>query len=331
LPVAGISPGSPGDLCNGITLTATSSTSGISYEWHYGNDPRILSNSQFMFLAVSNNPAGLYSVFVTDSNSCRSANPAVFVYTPEDQTSSYTLLAFDEINIGEFNTVENGAAGVTGDRGMIQLMRGSKVNGPGSFVKAKVILVQPSSIVLKKIFEPVDVVLPDMQYSNSQEATKTVIVPSRTTVTINGNNMNIQVRENCSVTITGNNYGRIEIGKGSEVIFTRPVLDLGELVTTGASVRSPTSIQFSAAAQDLIRVRVRKGVDIGAFGHVNDGSPASPPPDVAFYIGDSRTNPGILNINPEEPSSIRALMFRAARSWWATMHGAEPGVKQDNR
>lgn len=275
LPEASIVASTPDEFCNGVTLTAYSSTTEWEYAWSRGDQ------TQSIFLNSGVDPEGLYSVYVTDQNGCTSAIPAYYTYKPQNLTSSYTILGFKEVQLGENNVVLNGSVGITGKNRTAQIKKGAVVNSPGSFVKADNIQAHQTAVILKKIYDPVTTVLPTMYYNTTSGISGKIKVKKNMTTTINAEYVDIEIEENCIVTINGSVYGEIKIGKGSRVIFNSISIDLKEMKTEDSKVYKPTSIEFTQDAQ----IRVNDKVEISKYNFVNPYNS-----NVIFYIGQRHEN-----------------------------------------
>ncbi|MBE0649149.1 MAG: HYR domain-containing protein [Bacteroidales bacterium] len=270
LPEASIEASTPDEFCNGVTLTAYSSTTEWEYAWSRGD------LTQSIFLNSGVDPDGLYSVYVTDQNGCTSPIPAYYTFASQNLTSSYTILGLKEVKLGEQNIVQNGSVGVTGKNRKAEIKKGAVINSPGSFVKADKIYAHRTAVILKKIYDPVTTTLPTMYYNTTSGISGKIKVKKNTTTTISTEYVDIEIGENCHVTITGSVYGEIEVDKGSTVIFTSSSIDIEELKTDDSKVYKPTSIEFAYHAQ----VRVKDKVEIGKNNFVNPYNS-----NVIFYIG----------------------------------------------
>ncbi len=271
LPEASIVASSADDFCNGVTLTAYSSTTENEYLWSRGDF------DQSIFLSSAVDQPGVYTVYVTDQNGCTSPEPAEYVYEPENLTSSYTILGFKEVHLGENNVVESGSVGLTGVNRKAHIKKGAEVASPGSFVKADQIEAHPTANILNAIYDPVTTVLPTMYYNTNGDISGKIEVKKNTTTTIDVEYVDIIIKENCDVTITGSVYGKIEIGKGSSVVFTSSSIYLEKLKVEGKQENTPSVVEFSQDAQ----VMVKEKVEVGKYISVNPTNS-----NVVFYIGE---------------------------------------------
>lgn len=285
LPVASITASDANDFCNGVTLTAHSSTSEYLYEWSTGEtDPSI-------FLSIDQDVPGDYSVIVTDLNGCLSASPAVYTYAPEDLGSSYTIIGLTKCLVGPRNHVINGSVGLKAEAGVARFKVRSTVNGEGSFVKADNIFAHPKALIDSPIYDPANPSLPDMEYNTTTGTFTNLKVPSGTTATIDEEYLNLDIKQNCTVIINGSIYGNVRIGRGCSVTFTSPDIYLINLSIKNTSASSPSEILFSGDTH----LKVRLNVIIDSYCTINAASY-----NVVFYIGeDTESVNGLFQIRDE--------------------------------
>lgn len=259
-PTASITYSGLNTYCNGITLTAHSSTSEGSYLWSTGE------TTQSIFLNTEDYKAGNYSVNVTDKSGCTSTSAATYTYAPAGHISSYTIIAKNSISFEEKNIVQSGSIGVTSSCGKIELERYSEVNSANSFVKAKYITLDCKSKVANKVLAPAVVTLPAMEYNTNTGCYTTVTVCDNHNATVSVNNRNITIGKNCNVTVTGTVYGTITIGENSQVTFTQPVINLQNLNTKGGTKFGVYSyITFN---QDT-KIRIKNQLNLEKHTYVN--------------------------------------------------------------
>lgn len=279
-----IEPTTPDNFCSGVTLEAMPGNTTASFLWSNN------STSQTLFLGLTD-PPGMYTVTVSDPSSCLSINTASYYYATQDLVSSYTLLGFTEMQLNDYNVVQSGAVGLTGVNRMAHIKKYVLVNGPGSFVKADKISIHNTATVTNPIYDPAVVTLPAYQLNTTSGFSGIVNVPDYGTAVISDNYKDINIGRNCTVTLTGNVFGKIDINKGSIVTFTAPVIDMQELQTKQADEANKTYIWFTENAV----VRVPKTVRIYESCVVNPGNSR-----VVFYIGYAVTgNPGELEVFPK--------------------------------
>ena len=286
LPVPTITASTADDFCNGVTLTSTSSTSENLYLWST-NDA-----TQSVFLTISQHSAGMYYVTVTDLNGCISNLPAAYNYQPENLNSSYTIIGFEQVKIGERNYVQSGSVGLTNVGKKAEIKKYAEVNSPGSFVKADYIQIHNNAVVLNAIYDPAVITLPTMNYFSATGISGNINVNKNTTTTINATHKDIKIKENCNVTITGSTYGKIEIDKGCVVTFTSSSLDIeGIKIKKSKKSSQATSIKFTGDAV----VRVKEKIEVEEFCNFNPNAYK-----VICYIGESsgkKAKKGELKVN----------------------------------
>jgi hypothetical protein len=203
-PVASIVVESEDDLCDGVTLTANSSTTGYLYLWSTGE------TTQTIELTLGNNQPGVYSVQVIDQNGCLSAQPATYNYDPSSLLSSYTIIGLDEVKLGYNNYVVTGSVGVTSSKGKAIFNKYSEVQATGAFVKADKIQAHYSAYIPLKYYTPAVVSLPTMQYNTKSGYYNNKYVKKNKTKTYNDNYINVKADRGSNVTLTGNTFGVID-------------------------------------------------------------------------------------------------------------------------
>ena len=82
------------------------------------------------------NTSDTYSVIVTDSNGCTREGAYNVNVSQQDLLSAYTILAIEEVELEDENTVLNGGVGVFEFGGEAEIDDWSVVSGPTTFVKA---------------------------------------------------------------------------------------------------------------------------------------------------------------------------------------------------
>ncbi|MBL0884113.1 MAG: T9SS type A sorting domain-containing protein, partial [Chitinophagaceae bacterium] len=223
----------------------------------------------------------VYSLTITDAAGCSSTNNSSFNYQKQNLVNSYTILAYEEVKLGELNTVASGSVGVMNRRGKASFDKNSSVAAPGAFVKAPKIDLDGSGInIPNKIYSSATVELPTMFYnrSNTRNLPNTS-VQKNTTATLNGNFNDITIKENATVILHGTIFGTIKADKGTNIRFTAPSISIEELIVEEGSKTTYSNIRFNGNTQ----LRVSKKVSIGNRIMLN--------PDnyqVTFYMGDAK-------------------------------------------
>lgn len=278
LPVPTVQAASPNVFCSEFTLTGSGNQNGpFVYNWSLNGNA--VGATQMLTLGLTN-PDGLYKLNITDANGCTSEFPATYQYSKQNLVNSYTILAYKEVKLGAYNEVQTGSVGVMSSKGEADFKKYSKVNGPGSFVKSPEIDKDKGVTILSQINGVASVSLPAMQYNTS--VTKNLpnnTVSSNTTVTLNGNFRDLNIRKGANVTLNGSIFGSIKVEEGASIKFTSAVVNIEELRVDKGSRTTLSYVRFIQATS----VRVSKNVSIGNDVIVN--------PDyhsVTFYLGDTK-------------------------------------------
>jgi len=277
LPVAGINIQSPDVFCNQFTLTGTSTLNGpFGYQWLYNNSPK--SAAQQLSLGLTD-ADGIYTLFVTDGNGCRSEFGATYNYQKQNLSSSYTLLAKKEVTLGHYNTVASGSVGIMTSKGEAEFKKYTTVNGAGAFVKAPKIDTDKGSIINSKVYGVATVTLPTMQYNTSSTRyLRDIRVNQNTTVTLTGNYDDVTIKKGANATLTGSIFGKVRLEEGASVKFTSAVVYMEELKVD----RGPKSGGYSY-------VRFNQSTSVRLNGKVSIGNDVIVNPEayvVTFYMGD---------------------------------------------
>lgn len=279
LPVGGITLQSPDVLCNQFTLTGTSTLNGpFGYQWLYSNSTKATTQQLSLGLTDAD---GIYTLFVTDGNGCRSEIGATYNYEKQNLSSNYTLLATKEVKLGHYNKVGSGSVGIMSNRGEAVFKKYSSVTGAGAFVKAPRIETDKSATITNKIYGVATVTLPVMQYNTSSTSyLNDITVKQQAVTTLAGNYDDVTLRKGSNVILTGSVFGKIRLEEGASVKFTSAVVNLKELqIEKGSKSGGYSYVRFAQNTS----VRVSKKVTIGNDVIVN--------PDayqVTFFLGDNR-------------------------------------------
>ncbi|WP_295233995.1 LamG-like jellyroll fold domain-containing protein [Sediminibacterium sp.] len=273
-PTATIAVSSPDAFCNKLVLVSNSTSAISGYAWSYNNAN--FASTQAVSLDNTNGD-GTYSVYVTDNKGCTSLTAVSYQYSKQNTISNYTILAYKEAELKEYNTVQTGSVGVMSKKGKAEIGKNSSVAAPGAFVKAPKIEVKQGANVPVRLIGVATVSLPTMQYNTSN----TNNLPNYTTnqgatVSLSGNYKNLKIRKGSNVTLSGNTYGNIEIEEGSVVRFTSTVINVEHLKVGKGPNNGLTQVRFA----DNTSIRVAKHVQIEEDCFINpDGY------KVTFYLG----------------------------------------------
>ncbi|HCL07115.1 MAG TPA: hypothetical protein DHW64_14725 [Chitinophagaceae bacterium] len=287
-PTAIITTSNPDAFCNQFVLSGNSGS--YSYKWYLNN--AVVSTGSQLNLGLTNTD-GTYSLTITDAAGCSSANSASFTYQKQHLVSNYTILAYEEVKLGESNTVASGSVGVMNRRGEASFDRNSSVAAPGAFVKAPRIDLDGSGInIPTKIYGSATVSLPTMFYntSNTRNLPSTT-VQKNTTVTLSGNYNNITIKENATVTLSGTVFGTIKADKGANIRFTAASVSIEELIVEEGSKTAYSHISFSGGTQ----IKVSKKVSIGDRVLLNPDNHK-----VIFYMGDTKCDDEKFQVKGED-------------------------------
>jgi len=286
LPAVTITAGNADAFCNQLTLSASAAGTGATYKWTSGTST--VANTQQIGLGQSNGD-GIYQVTVT-VNGCTSA-PASYNFQKQNLVSSYTILAFDEINFGENNIVATGSIGVTGAKGEVDLGKGNSVASPGSFVKAKNIDKNGSNITIANpIYSAATgITLPTMLLNTvNTNGLPNKDVAQNSVSTVSGNYKNITLHKGSRTTLTGNTFGTIRVEQGAQVTFTSGTLNIDVLQVVKGPRYGYSYVRFS---QDT-KVMVSSSVTIGSQVYINPDNN-----NVTFYMGDNKPDLEKFTVN----------------------------------
>nr|WP_294988984.1 LamG-like jellyroll fold domain-containing protein [uncultured Sediminibacterium sp.] len=279
LPVASIAAPTADAFCNQFTLTANSTLSGpFTYQWMFGNNTKATTQQLSLGLTDAD---GVYSVYTTDANGCRSELPATYNYQKQTLVSSYTILATKEVKLGQYDKVESGSVGVMSSRGEAEFEKYSSVTGAGSFVKAPRIDTDKGVTINSKIYGVASVTLPTMQYNVSNTRyLQDKTINSNVTATVSGNYDEVTLKKGSNVTLTGTVFGKIKLEEGASVRFTSTTIDVAEIqIEKGPKNGGYSYIRFAPNTS----IRVSKKVTIGSDVIVNPEAY-----QVTFYMADNR-------------------------------------------
>jgi hypothetical protein len=294
---ASIAVSSPDAFCSGLTLTANPSVAGsYSYLWSPGG---ATTQSTTLYNTAT---VGIYTVTVTKIGSSDTAQ-ASYNFQPQNSTNTYTILGTNGVNLSESNFVQTGSVGATASNGTVNINKNSTVAGPGAFVKANNITVQPPANVPVRIVAPATVTLPSMQLNTSSTTGLTDLnIPNNTTVTKTGNYKNVTVGNNCNVTFsTGTIFGKVIIGKSSQVKFNANTLNVNSVTMADGTDTAPTKLLFASD----VSVRVKDYVQIGKSSMTNTTGGYN----AVFYINGSNVIDNVFHVKPGGNVTVKASVY----------------------
>lgn len=282
LPVATITAGSADAFCNKLVLTGAANATNATYQWVMGNETPV-GNSQEITLNQTS-AEGDYTLYVT-AGGCTSL-PAVYTFRKQNLTNSYTILAYDKVQLGANNVVASGSVGVISAKGEATFHNNSSVVAPGSFVKARKIDRDGKNInIAHPIYSAATgIQLPVMLYNTTSTWNlSNASVAQSATATLQGNYKNLTIRKNARVTLNGTIFGTIRIEQGAQVTFTAPLIHIEKLDVVKGPRYGYSYIRFQQDA----KVLVRRSVSIGSQVFLNPDNYS-----VTFYMGDAQKGNG---------------------------------------
>lgn len=273
-PTATISTSNPDAFCNKLTVIGNSTSPINGYAWTYNNNP--FAGTQAISLDNTNGD-GTYSLLVTDNKGCTSLAAVTYQYSKQNTISNYTILAYKEAELKEYNTVQTGSVGVMSKKGEAEIGKNSSVAAPGAFVKAPKIEVKQGATVPIRLVGVASVALPTMQYNSANTSS----LPNYTTnagatISLSGNYKNLKIRKGSNVTLSGTTFGNIDIEEGSVVRFTSTVINVEQLKVGKGPDNGLTQVRFA----NNTSVRVSKHVQIDEDCFINPDAN-----QVTFYLG----------------------------------------------
>ena len=280
LPVAAITAPTADALCNQFVLTANAAS---AYQWMFNNATTGALSTLTLGLT---NGDGVYSLFITDANGCKSATAAVYNYQKQNLVNSYTILASKEVKLGKYNKVASGSVGITTAKGEAEFKKYSSVNGAGSFVKAPKIKKDGNGVVIASSITGVAVVtLPAMQYNTANTKNlASYTVSQNATQTLASNYKTLTIKKGANVTVNGNTFGKIKLEEGASIRFTAAVLNIEELdIDKGAKNGQYSFVRFAPNTS----IRVSDKVNIGSRVRVNEENYK-----VTFYLKGAQKGKG---------------------------------------
>jgi hypothetical protein len=301
LPVASITAATAEAFCNSFVLTGNSSLNGpFGYQWLFNNQSTC--STQQLTLGLTN-PDGVYTLYTTDGNGCRSAAGATYNYQKQNLVNSYTILTYKDASIGKYNKVLSGSIGVMTSKGDADFKSYSSVTGAGSFVKAPQIDKNGTGIVINsQIIGIATPGLPVMQYNTA--STKNLpdyTVAQYATVTLNGNYDKLTIRRGANVTVTGSIFGTINVEYGASIRFTNANLNIESLlVDDGAKENFYSYIRFAPNTS----AKISNKVSIGSQVRLNPENYK-----VTIYMGDLKSDEEKFTVKGGDTKVIANIMM----------------------
>ncbi|MBI2282409.1 MAG: HYR domain-containing protein [Bacteroidetes bacterium] len=277
LPVATVTTGGADIFCNKLILTGTANAANATYQWVTGNQVPVGNSPEIVLTQASAD--GDYQLYVT-AGGCTSL-PAVYTFRKQNLAASYTILAYDKVQLGANNVIASGSVGVISTKGEATFHNNSSVDAPGSFVKARKIDRDGKNITIANpIYSAATgIQLPVMFYNTTSawNLSKASVAPSAT-ASLQGNYKDLTIRKGATVTLNGTIFGTIRIEQGAQVTFTAPLIHIEKLDVVKGPRYGYSYIRFMQDAKIL----VRKSVSIGSQVFVNPDNRS-----VTFYLGEA--------------------------------------------
>ena len=276
-PAGTITANSATDFCGEFILTGSSTVSNASYKWMSGTN--LLGNGQQLSLG-QNNADGTYQMYVV-VNGCTS--PATnYNFSKQNLLSSYTILAYDDVKLGQYSKVNSGSIGVMTVKGKTEFKSYTSVNGPNAFVKSPDIDLHGYGINIPNLIDGVvSIALPAMQYNTaSANYLPNYTTAQYATVSLSSNYNKLTIKKGTYATVSGTTFGTIELEEGASIRFTAATLNIDNLIVDdGARDGYYSYVRFAPNSS----VRVSTKVSIGSQVLVNPDNNK-----VTFYMGDNK-------------------------------------------
>ena len=282
---ATISTANSNAYCNALTLTGSSTAlAPLTYEWF--NSSSVLVSTASSISLNNSNADGIYTLYVTDANKCRSAVAASYNYLKQTLLGNYTVLGLKDVALGQANIV-NGAVGNTASGRSVVIGANSTVNG---FVKSSVItLSQPVTVTGGLIYSPATVTIPALQANTGSIPSSNFTVLDNVTSTISTNYNTVTIGKAARVTISGTIYGAITIGEGAQVTFTQAAVNIRSLVMTSGKL----NVNYTTANFNGSSVRIKTTVVIGDRCRVNAAN-------ATFHMSDAVADVEKFSVNSSD-------------------------------
>jgi uncharacterized protein YdeI (BOF family) len=273
LPTVSIVNSGNNPFCNEITLTANTNGAAIAnYMWSNG------ATTESITLDATD-ADGLYTVYVVDINGCNNAVAASYNYQKQNLANTYTILAYDEVELHENNSVQSGSIGIMSIRGEAEFKKNVSVTGPGSFVKSPRIKTSGTVNIPNRITGVANVTLPPNYNNNaSTRYLPSYTVNQNVTKVLNGNYKEVCIKKGAIVTLNGTIYGKIIIEEGARVTITASIVNIEELKVGKGKSNAITKLNFAGNTSLLIedKVRIEENCIVNDMNHV-----------VTFYFGNA--------------------------------------------
>jgi hypothetical protein len=279
LPAVVITASGADAFCNKLLLTANATGSGATYKWT--SNSSTFATTQQVSLGQSNGD-GIYQVTATVGE-CSSA-AATYNFQKQNLISSYTILAFANVDLGENNIVATGSVGVTSANGKIDFDKNSSVSSAGSFVKAKYIDKTGQNIIITNpIYSAATgITLPAMLLNTvNTNGLPNKDVAQNSVSTVSGNYRNLTLKKGSRTVVTGNVFGTVRVEQGAQLTFTATSINIDKLQVVKGPRYGYSYVRFAADT----KVMVSTSVSIGSQVYINPDNNK-----VTFYMGDTKSD-----------------------------------------
>ncbi len=239
------------------------------------------------------------NLFSATDPSNNTATCSFTVTVNEDQNlPDFIIYATEDVKFGEYNYI-GGDVGVTGAKGKANFKK-YVVLDPFHVTAADIKIDLPSNVTYTTSAQATGGPNPTFYpYNGSTIGLNNIDVNTNTT--LNGNYKDVKVKKGVTVTLNGNNFGKMTIEEGATVTFTASIINMEELkVNKGKKNESTTVVNFSQPAS----VKVADKVSVEDDAHVNVGGPK-----VTFYVGDNHGGDESFKVNGDNTRVTANIMI----------------------
>lgn len=221
-------------------------------------------------------PEGVTTNTFTATDNSGNIGTCSFTVTVKDaqNPTNYIIYATKEAKFGE-NNIINGDVGVTAADGKAEFEKNDVLNP--NFVKAKSISVHSPALVSNKFYVPATggPAPTFFPYSGNTTGLSNFTVSSNSTLA--GNYKDLTINNGLTVTLSGNNFGKIEIKEGANVTFTSSAINIIELQVKKGTPTKLTAVNFS----NPTTISIKNKITVEENARLNEGGPK-----ISFYLGD---------------------------------------------
>ncbi|MEN3324406.1 T9SS type A sorting domain-containing protein [Mariniflexile soesokkakense] len=229
-----------------------------------------------------------YTLNVSVSDGWQRSDIVTLIIHLTNNPTGYIIYAEKSAKFGPYNYID-GDVGVTNPKGNA-VFKEYSVLDPYKVMAHRINADQTASVNNQISMPASDGPTPlFIAYNgNTNELSDTEVTNSGT---LNGNYKDVNIQDNVSVTITGDNFGKITIGRGTSVTFTSSELNIEDLhVNSGFENANTTNVIFTNSAA----VKVKNKVKVYDDCRINVNGP-----EVTFYLGDQIDENGNFYVKGE--------------------------------